>query len=93
MLINLEKMKNLNTKKDFVNFCYSHWYKKKDINWILKLLEMFILDSMINKSKFVLNWIFTIYKTDTTTTLREWTFLKVKIKLSEKITYLFSKKW
>ena len=84
----------LNTKKDFISFCKAYWYKEKDIRWILDLLTIFIKDSMINKWKLVLTWIWTFYKKETTSTLRPWQkFYKVKINLSDNITWLFSKKW
>lgn len=82
----------LNTKKDFVNFCVAFGYKRKDINGILKLLPLFISDSIMNKWKFVLNWVWTFYKKETTSTLRPWEiFYKVKCNLSNNLTYLLSK--
>lgn len=85
-------MIDLNTKKDFEDYCYNNWLKRKDIKLFLKLLKEFIIDSMVNKWKFVLTGIFTIYTTTTKTTLKEWVFKKVKIKLTDNISYLF-KKW
>ena len=82
-----------NTKKDFISYCKAHWYKKKDVKHILELLEEFIIDSLINKWKLIFSWLFSIYKIKTTTTLRKWTFDKVKIKLNKNITYLFNKRW
>lgn len=82
-----------NWKEDFINFCKSNWYNKKDVKEILKLLEIFIIDSLLNKWKVMFTWLFTIYKVKTTTTLREWIFNKVKIKLNKNITYLFKRKW
>ncbi len=86
-------MKTYNSKIDFIKYCWSNWLKQKDAKLFLKLLEDFIIESAINKWKFVLTWLFTIYTWLTTTTLKQWTFKKVKIRLTEKITYLFSKKW
>ena len=80
------------TKVDFVNFCRSKWYKKKDIIDIMDLLIEFIQDSLINKWKFIYKWLFTIYRAKTTTNLHEWIFTKVKVELSDTIKYLFRKK-
>ena len=82
-----------NTKDDFISYCKMHWYNKKDIRHILKLLELFIEDSLINKWKLVFSWLFSISIHKTKTTLREWVFNKVKIRLNKNITYLFKNKW
>lgn len=82
-----------NTKNDFINFCKANWYNKKDVKDILNLLNIFIIDSLVNKWKIVFSWLFTIYKTKTKTNLRQWVFDKVKITLNKNLTYLFKRKW
>lgn len=85
-----------NNKSDFINFCIAFWYKRKDVQWIMRLLPIFIKDSLLNKWRFVLNGIWTFYKKTTTSTLKPWQeFFKVKMEPSDQITYLFSNrdKW
>ena len=95
MLTYHQKMKNYNTKKEFVQFCRNNWYKKKDVEWIYDLLLVFIKDSLINWWKVSLHWFASFYISETTSTLFPWRiFKKVKVTLSKPLTYMFNnKKW
>lgn len=85
-------MKNLGTK-DFIEYAYAHWYRKKDLRNIFKLFNEFIFSSVDVEWKFVITWLLTLQTKTTTTTLFPWKeFKKVKLYHSKKLLSLTKQK-
>lgn len=80
--------------KEFIDYCYLHWIKKKDTKEMLKLLEEYALSSLAVTGRFSLHWMITLENKQVTSKLHKWkVFRKVKPILNRKFIYLNNNKW
>lgn len=81
--------------KEFIDYCWAHWLKKKEARIFVKLFSEYVTSSILINWRFNLFWFWTFNMVDFKSNLKWWQiFKKIKFTPSEKIKSLtYIKKW